>query len=102
MYYFTKYKDKWMYRKKGWVQAIAIDTFALERVLGVIGGPEVIVIRKQDEGDVCHITLKNGFIDSVESVTEQKTWDTVEGFEITGTQQCRVPVEKFHAQEIPL
>lgn len=102
MYHFLLYGNQWRYKRRDWERVKPIDTFALERILGVIGGPEVIVVREQPNGEVCYITLKNGFIDSVESVSLSKTWDVVEGFEITGTQETRVPVETFWAEELSL
>lgn len=66
---FFKYKGKWLYRIKGEEQPKDLDTYALESVLGVVGGPEVIVVRKTVDdaiGDVLHIKVQNGFITKAE------------------------------------
>ena len=70
MYRFFKYKDEWRYAEKTWQTSKPVDTFALENILGVLGGPEVIVVREQPGSkQTYHITVKNGFITKVESVT---------------------------------
>lgn len=95
MYYFFKHNGVWRYKCPGRVSADAIDTFALERVLGVMGGPEVIVVRKQPDGKVYHINVKNGFIDKVVYVDE--------GFGDNGGKETDyIEVTEFHAKEITL
>lgn len=94
MYYFFKHNGVWRYKCPGRVSADAVDTFALERVLGVMGGPEVIVVRKQPDGKVYHINVKNGFIDKVERV------ETSIGELADGTTY--IEVTEFHAKEITL
>lgn len=94
MYYFFKHNGVWRYKYPGRLSADAIDTFALERVLGVLGGPEVIVVRKQPNGSIYHITVKNGFIDKVERL------ETSIGELADGTNY--IEVNEFHAKEITL
>lgn len=95
MYYFFKHNGVWRYKCPGRISADAIDTFALERVLGVMGGPEVIVVRQQPNGGVYHITVKNGFIDKVVHVDE--------GFGDNGGKETDyIEVTEFHAKEITL
>lgn len=94
MYYFFKHNGVWRYKRPGDLQAKAVDTFALERVLGVMGGPEVIVVREQPDKKICHINIKNGFIDKVEHV------DTEVGVLADGTHY--IEVKEFHAKEITL
>jgi len=62
-YRFFKYKNEWRYREKTSVEASPIDAKGLA-VLGVLGGPEVVVVRPvPGEPDYTYrITLKNGFI----------------------------------------
>lgn len=95
MYYFFKHAGVWRYKKPGDLQAKKIDTFALERVLGVMGGPEVIVVREQPGKKTYHINVKNGFIDKVEHVDV--------GFgDNGGTETDYIEVNEFHAKEITL
>lgn len=95
MYYFFKHNGVWRYKYPGRLSGDKIDTFALERILGVLGGPEVIVVRKQPNGSIYHITVKNGFIDKVERVDE--------GFGDTGGRETDyIEVTEFHAKEISL
>jgi hypothetical protein len=94
MHYFFKHNGVWRYKRPGALSGSVVDTFALERVLGVMGGPEVIVVRKQPNGSVYHINVKNGFIDKVERAGE-----TV-GALADGTEY--IEVTEFHAKEITL
>lgn len=94
MHYFFKHNGVWRYKYPGDLNAKTIDTFALERVLGVMGGPEVIVVRKQPDGKVYHINVKNGFIDKVEHA------DVSVGMLADGTNY--IEVTEFHAKEITL
>lgn len=94
MYYFFKHKGVWRYKCPGRVSADTVDTFAIERVLGVMGGPEVIVVRKQPDGKVYHINVKNGFIDKVERL------DPIVGELADGIEY--IEVNEFHAKEITL
>lgn len=103
MYRFFKHNDQWRYKEKTWPAAKPIDTFALERILGVIGGPKVVAYIKQPKGEELQVTVENGFITRVDSVEESVgdggcaeccafTYDTIyrdERFE-------------FFAKEIPL
>lgn len=95
MYYFFKHNGVWRYKWPGDLQAKPIDTFALERVLGVMGGPEVIVVRKQPDSKVYHINVKNGFIDKVEHVDECVG-------DNGGRETDYIEVTEFHAKEITL
>ena len=96
MYRFHKYRDEWRYSHKTWNASKPVDIFALEHILGVLGGPEVIVVREQPgSGQVYHINIKNGFIDKVEAVDE--TFDD-EGLR----EGVMVPVQEFLATEITL
>ena len=73
MYYrFIGLKDgQWKYRNNREESSKAVDTFALERILGVIGGPEVIVVREDLRTcQVCHVTVKNGFVTQAELLGE--------------------------------
>ncbi|MNM90619.1 hypothetical protein D3C81_1028860 [compost metagenome] len=104
MYRFFKHNDQWRYKERTWPAAKPIDTFALERILGVIGGPKVIVVRTwPGEPYDTHITVENGFITHVAYNYEYVgdagcaeccpvTYDTVERSERT----------EFFATEIPL
>jgi len=69
-YTFFKHGLKWRYRKHNDVAANDIDTKALEEVLGVVGGPHVIVVREcLVERKLLHIHVKNGFIDCAVAYT---------------------------------
>lgn len=69
MYRFHKHREEWRYAHKTWNASKPVDIFALERILGVVGGPKVIVVREQPgSGQEYHITVKNGFITDVEAV----------------------------------
>lgn len=94
MYYFFKHNGVWRYKYKGRVSADLVDTFALERVLGVMGGPEVIVVREQPDGEVYHINVKNGFIDKVERL-EPSVGELADGINY-------IEVTEFYAKEITL
>lgn len=95
MYYFFKHGGVWRYKKPGDLQAKKIDTFALERVLGVMGGPEVIVVREQPSKKIYHINVKNGFIDKVEHVANYVG-------DNGGAETDYIEVTEFHAREITL
>ena len=66
--HFYRYKNDWMYRPKAAAVGKPIDTYALEKILGVVGGPKVIVVRKHEEivDYEYHITVENGFITKAE------------------------------------
>lgn len=64
-YRFFKHCNEWRCIERGHAKAEYITTAILEGVLGVIGGPEVIVVAEQPDGRKFHITIKNGFIDKV-------------------------------------
>lgn len=68
MIHFYRYKNDWMYRPKAAATGKPIDTYALEKVLGVVGGPKVVVIRKHPTipDHEYHITVENGFITKAE------------------------------------
>lgn len=100
MYRFFKHKDQWRYAEKTWHSSKPVDTFALENILGVLGGPEVIVVREQPgSGQTYHITVKNGFITEVESVNVVSLGLDETRTTITGT---RHKVLEFLATEITL
>lgn len=65
---FFKYKQEWRYKPKAADEAKPVDTYALEKVLGVVGGPKVVVIRKHPTipDHEYHITVENGFITKAE------------------------------------
>jgi hypothetical protein len=69
-YRFFKHGNEWRCIEKGSDKAENITTSILECVLGVVGGPEVIVVSKQPNGDTYHINIKNGFITAVDKVWE--------------------------------
>lgn len=66
--HFYRYKNDWMYRPKAAAVGKPIDTYALEKVLGVVGGPKVIVCRKHPTSPdhEYQITIENGFITKAE------------------------------------
>lgn len=68
MIHFYRYKKDWMYRPKAAAVGKSVDTYALEKVLGVVGGPKVVVIRKHESSpdNEYHITVENGFITKAE------------------------------------
>ncbi len=66
MYKFFNHCDKWRYRDVRDEVAREVDTFGLEKVLGVLGGPLVHVYRKKPESGIWYrIELENGFITGV-------------------------------------
>jgi len=66
-YKFFKYKDTWRYRAKAETDVRDVDTRALN-VLGVLGGPKVVVHRKIENSPDHElvITVENGFITKAE------------------------------------
>lgn len=73
-YRFFKYKEEWRYSERGIEGSNPIGTFALEGVLGVVGGPEVRVRADQPDGRAFYVTVKNGFIDKVEWLYEENAY----------------------------
>jgi len=70
MYRFYKHGTEWRFIKKGQEKSEPINTFALESILGVTGTREVIVLCKQPNDEIFHVTVNNGFIIKVEEVNE--------------------------------
>lgn len=104
MYKFWKHNNEWRYKHKLDAAGKPIDTFALERVLGVVGGPEVIVAREQPNGKKLNIVIKNGFIDSVIH-KEVPDLSGVNTFLREGASFAIfefVEKDEFYAEEIPL
>ncbi len=101
MYRFFKFGNKWSYKHQSWETAKPIDTFALERILGVIGGPEVIVVREQPNNERVHVTIINGFIDKAEiiSISTECVYSEEEG-ERCWVQHNTEEVDKFYAREL--
>jgi len=95
MYRFHKHREEWRYAHKTWNASKPVDIFALERILGVVGGPKVIVVREQPgSGQEYHITVKNGFITEVEALVEDPT--------VEERPPIKTPVLEFLATEITL
>lgn len=103
MYRFFKHQDKWLYKERTWAAAKPIDTFALERILGVIGGPKVIVVRAQPNGEEIQVIVENGFITRVDKVSEfVSDGGCMECCPFTFDTITRDERTEFYAQEIPL
>lgn len=73
-YRFFKHGAVWRCVEKGSDKAQEINTAILEGVLGVVGGPEVIVVAEQPDRRKFHITVKNGFIEKVEYLFEENAY----------------------------
>jgi|AGFS01.1.fsa_nt_gi hypothetical protein len=103
MYRFHKHREEWRYAHKTWNASKPVDIFALERILGVVGGPKVIVVRKQPgSGQEYHITVENGFITEVNAVYERTECVSGDGGEQCFTAIDRTAVLEFLATEITL
>jgi hypothetical protein len=73
-YRFFKHGNDWRFIERGSEKSEHITTFALEGVLGVVGGPEVRVRADQPDGRAFYVTIKNGFIDKVEYLYEENAY----------------------------
>lgn len=66
LYKIFRHGDKWRYRDTRVETSKEVDTFVLESILGVIGGPLVSVYRPvTNSGLHLRVDIENGFITSV-------------------------------------
>jgi hypothetical protein len=81
---FFRYAKVWRYKEIGQEGAKAVDTHALERILGVTGGPLVYVCRDVVNKGLgkLRIEVRNGFITRA-SLAEDDTIPFTEGAEVT-------------------
>jgi len=80
---FFRYAKVWRYKEIGQEGAKAVDTHALERILGTTGGPLVYICR--DSSKACgklRIEIRNGFITRA-SLAEDDSVPFTEGAEVT-------------------
>jgi hypothetical protein len=80
---FFKYKTIWRYKEVGQEGAKAVDTHALENILGVMGGPLVYVCREtgKESTPKLRIEMRDGFITRA-SLAQDDSTPLSEGVEV--------------------
>lgn len=98
--FFKQGKD-WFFQTAGSDTANHIGESTLENFLGICAPSEVILVRKQPNDKIYHMTIKDGVIDRVESVVETFISEEVtpSGQHATYLQVARQEQTEFFIEE---